>query len=195
MRIVLVGGLGGTADLDFLAPMLGREHDVTAVDARDALSTDADTAVIGYSVGAVAALQHAALHPVASLVVLSAWLEPSARLVDWSTAAPDPAHTLLGPRGWGRDVHVDPELAALAATARAEVGGIRAPALVVGGTHDTLADSRLVFGALADARYTELPTGHAMLAERPAAVHALIDAFLRAPRRVPAGAEFTGAGA
>ncbi|MDM4762171.1 alpha/beta hydrolase [Galbitalea sp. SE-J8] len=236
-RVVLVGGLGGVADLGFLALALGRFHEVVLADPRDRLAelTDADTILVGYSLGATVAAVHAAGHDVAALVLVSGWLDPTPGLVHWTEHAADPdfaARTLLSPAGWaaaresapaarrsaphhgnaasavhrgnpnpGRPHHgnarepaLDPKLVALAA--RTGVGdaalGIRAPALVVGASLDTVApleQTRLLAAAVPDARYTELPTGHAALSERPAQVHAVVDAFLRAPQRHPAGAE------
>jgi pimeloyl-ACP methyl ester carboxylesterase len=64
------------------------------------------------------------------------------------------------------------------------------PALVIGFRHDKVAPlhhSRLLFGALEDARYVEVSAGHAGPAERPAELYWLIEQFGREPRRVPAG--------
>lgn len=71
-----------------------------------------------------------------------------------------------------------------------ELPRIHAPALVVGCSFDLLAPPRhslLLFGAIPDARYAEIPSGHAVLTERPSEVFDLVDRFLRDPAAVPAG--------
>jgi pimeloyl-ACP methyl ester carboxylesterase len=203
VTVVLVGGMGGAADMEFLAPMLGRSSDVRVLDPREPIETDADSHLVGYSLGATLAAAHAATHEVATLTILAGWVEATDRLRDWSTRALEPGfapHTMLGPTGWGRPARLDADLVALAARTGvgAEAGGIRCPTLVVGATYDLIAtteQTRLFLGLVPDARYTELPTGHAMLAERPAQVHAVVDAFLREPARHGAGATFEVAGA
>jgi pimeloyl-ACP methyl ester carboxylesterase len=64
------------------------------------------------------------------------------------------------------------------------------PTLVIGFRHDKVAPlhhSRLLFGAIEDARYVEVSAGHAGPAERPAELYWLIEQFGRDPRRLPAG--------
>jgi pimeloyl-ACP methyl ester carboxylesterase len=73
---------------------------------------------------------------------------------------------------------------------------ISAPTLVVGATQDDLAgvdQARMVFASLPNARYTEIDSGHAVLAERPAEVLALIREFAAHPLRHPAGSVLEGA--
>jgi pimeloyl-ACP methyl ester carboxylesterase len=65
-----------------------------------------------------------------------------------------------------------------------------APALVVGFRHDKVAPlhhSRLLFGAIEDARYVEVSMGHAGPTERPAELYWLIEQFGREPRALAAG--------
>lgn len=189
MNVTLVGGFGGRDDLDFLAPMLGRRHEVTTLDPRDRLRTDADTVLIGYSLGAVAAAAHAATHDIAALVLICPWAEPTPALTDWAAHAADAdfaAHTMLSPAAFGRTPIVQSALLELAGGTRVADAalGIRCPALVIAATGDTVApaaQSRLLFGTIPDARLAEIASGHAALVERPAEVHALIDAFLRDP--------------
>lgn len=67
---------------------------------------------------------------------------------------------------------------------------ITAPTLVVGATFDQMVpvrQTKFLWGGIADARYVELPTGHAVLVERPAQVQQLISDFCRDPAAVPAG--------
>lgn len=75
-----------------------------------------------------------------------------------------------------------------------DIGGqlpnIVAPTLVVGGTADQMVPihhSRLLFGGIPDARIAELPSGHAITAERPAHLFKLVDDFVRAPASTPTG--------
>lgn len=75
-----------------------------------------------------------------------------------------------------------------------ELPAITARTLVVGLTHDQMVPahhSKELFGAIDDARYAELPTGHAVVFERPAQLFALIDEFTEHPDRYPAGAVVT----
>lgn len=68
---------------------------------------------------------------------------------------------------------------------------IACPTLVVAGTDDLMTpfrQSKRLFGAIADARYTEVTSGHAMVVERPAELVHLIAAFNADPNEYPAGA-------
>lgn len=65
-----------------------------------------------------------------------------------------------------------------------------APTLVVGCTFDQMAPvqhSKLLLGAIDDARYTEIAAGHAVVIERPAELYRLIDRFAAQTRRTTAG--------
>ena len=66
----------------------------------------------------------------------------------------------------------------------ADVVRIGAPTLVIGCTHDQmvpLKHSRELFGAIENSRYAEIPSGHAVVHERPAELFVLIDTFLADP--------------
>lgn len=68
---------------------------------------------------------------------------------------------------------------------------IRATTLVVGCTYDQMVPkthSQQLFGAIDDARYTQIDAGHAVVFERPAELVRLIDTFLGHPSAHPAGA-------
>lgn len=68
---------------------------------------------------------------------------------------------------------------------------IQAPTLVVGCTHDQMAPirhSRMLFGAIDDARFAEIESGHAVVHERPAELFTLIDGFATDPAAETAGA-------
>lgn len=70
------------------------------------------------------------------------------------------------------------------------VSRIRATTLVVGCTHDQMvpkAHSLQLFGAIDDARYTQIDAGHAVVFERPAELLRLVDTFLRQPSAHAAG--------
>ena len=189
---VLIPGFGGAADVDFVAPMLAREHQVTVLEASDPVVTDADTILVGYSVGAVIAAAHAAAHPVAGLVLICGWTRPTARLLDWTRHAGDEAfarHTMVGPRS-DRVPLVRAELLELVETLPGpELGDIACPTLVIGATFDLVAtahQSRLLHGGIAESHYVELATGHAALLERPAEVLSLLSTFAAHPSAVPA---------
>jgi pimeloyl-ACP methyl ester carboxylesterase len=67
---------------------------------------------------------------------------------------------------------------------------ITSPTLVVAGTDDQMTPARQgkrLFGAIPDARYTEVTSGHAMVAERGAELVHLVNAFTADPSRHPAG--------
>lgn len=67
---------------------------------------------------------------------------------------------------------------------------ITSPTLVIAGRDDQMTPARQgkrLFGAIPDARYTEVTSGHAMVAERGAELVHLINAFSAAPTRYPAG--------
>lgn len=190
-RFVLIPGFGGAADVDFVAPMLAREHEVSVVEATDPLVTDADTILVGYSLGAVRAAAHAATHPVSALVLLCGWAQLTPRLLDWTRHAHDEAfarHTMVGPDS-DRAPLVRPELLDLVETLPVpRLGDIRCPTLVVGARYDLVAmahQSRLLHGGIADSHHLELPTGHAALVERPAEVLSLLSAFATHPSVVP----------
>lgn len=74
------------------------------------------------------------------------------------------------------------------------LGSIQAPTLVLGATFDTMVPvrhSKLLWGAIQNARYAELPTGHAVMVERPAQVYQLLTNFCADPDAVPAGSIVT----
>jgi len=74
---------------------------------------------------------------------------------------------------------------------RDAVERIQAPTLIVGGMHDQMVPLRhqkYLFGAIEDARYTEIAAGHAIVFERPAELIRLIEQFNTQPRLYPAGA-------
>lgn len=74
---------------------------------------------------------------------------------------------------------------------------IRVPTLVIGCSDDAIAgreQSEALAGAIPDARYAELESGHAVAVERPAELLSLIDRFLRRPR-YPSASVDLGAGA
>lgn len=72
----------------------------------------------------------------------------------------------------------------------AQVPRIQARTLVVGCSQDQMvpkAHSQQLFGAIDDARYTEIDAGHGVVFERPAELLRHIDAFLQQPDAYPAG--------
>lgn len=72
---------------------------------------------------------------------------------------------------------------------------ITCPALVIGCSSDefaTVQQSRLLFGAIPNARYAEIDSGHLACIERPAEVVAHVESFLFDPCRYPSGARIGG---
>lgn len=68
------------------------------------------------------------------------------------------------------------------------------PTLVIGCSDDAIAgrdQSAALVGAIADARYVEVESGHAVALERPAELLSLIDGFLRAQKNAPPSAHPT----
>lgn len=68
---------------------------------------------------------------------------------------------------------------------------IKAPTLIIAGTHDTMVPvhhGRALFGAIDDARYAEVASGHAVVFERPAEIVRLVDRFAANPQEYKAGA-------
>ena len=71
-----------------------------------------------------------------------------------------------------------------------DVGNIVAPTLVVGCVHDQMVPirhSHELFGAIADARFTAVDSGHAVVHERPAQLFVLIDEFVADPTATRSG--------
>lgn len=72
----------------------------------------------------------------------------------------------------------------------AEAESITQPTLVIACTFDRAAHPRLaweIFGAISDARFAEVQSGHAVMQERPAEVFSLIEGFAADRHRYPAG--------
>ena len=70
------------------------------------------------------------------------------------------------------------------------LGAITANTLVIGCQFDQMVPNRHsldLFGAIENARYTEIPSGHAVVFERPAELHKHVDNFAADPSRYPAG--------
>ncbi|MEV5411169.1 alpha/beta fold hydrolase [Thermopolyspora sp. NPDC052614] len=70
------------------------------------------------------------------------------------------------------------------------IGNITAKTLVVAGTHDLMVPrhhSLALFGAIPDARYTEIASGHSVLVERPAELLSVVNNFLAHPDKHAAG--------
>ncbi len=159
--------------------------------------------VVGVSIGALAAAASRA--PVAGLVLVAGWWQPAPALVlfariwavlraEGSSAVDDVARFAVGSAERLAALPADTLTDALVAVAaHADLTGapeISAPVLVIGGTADTLAtthQSRLLFGAIPDARYAEIRSGHAVAQERPAELLELIRGFAADPAHYPSG--------
>ena len=167
--------------------------------------------LVGYSLGAVVACRVSA--PLAGLVLVAGWWRPAPKLVAiaeiWAQQRAEDSATLdrvaslalYRAEGWdvARTLPADSvtdaliELAARADTSATELA-IDAPTLVIGCSHDQVATTRetqLLFGAIPDARYTQVRSGHAVTHERPAELLELITSFAAAPTQFPSGAIIT----
>jgi len=157
--------------------------------------------LVGWSSGALVATAVAAAEPrVSGLVLLGGWLAPDARLREVSDhllvvrertpdLLDDAARLLLlspsTPSGTMPPfLPGDGLTAERLAWARAldlRHLQVRAPVLVVAGRADAVVSPALsqeLLGTFDDARYAELDAGHALLAERPAEVLSLVEAFV-----------------
>ena len=70
------------------------------------------------------------------------------------------------------------------------LGRIDVPTLVIGCRYDDMVPlhhSRMLFGAISDARYFEIESGHAVSVERPAELAVAVDDFSLDPHEHPAG--------
>lgn len=72
----------------------------------------------------------------------------------------------------------------------AQAHRVAAPTLVIGCTHDQMVPVRhqkQLFGTIEDSRYAEIPTGHAVVFERPSELSHHVQRFMDAPDAYPAG--------
>ncbi|KQQ05068.1 MULTISPECIES: alpha/beta fold hydrolase [unclassified Rathayibacter] len=163
--------------------------------------------VVGHSLGAAVAIAAADVDPrLRALALVAGWLRPTERLVTlarlWQTlpaeARGDLARliavrslTELGPgRPWPLAVDSELLVAAASADSSAAAARLRIPVLVVGCSADAVVGvegAEALLGAIDDARYAVVDSGHAVLAERPAELLALLEHFLADPQRDPAG--------
>ncbi|QNE47488.1 alpha/beta hydrolase [Glaciihabitans sp. INWT7] len=173
---------------------------------------DRRVSLIGFSVGATVAAAFAADNPVvASLVLVTPLVSASSRhrmlasLREQLDATGDvalrdldifSAHspTFLqrhSPEPFPADRATAAQIALFADSDLTEVLPlISAPTLVIGCTQDDIAGvdrAREVFASLSNSRYAEIDSGHAVLAERPAEVLAMIRDFVSHPSRLRAG--------
>lgn len=73
---------------------------------------------------------------------------------------------------------------------RERMDAITATTLIIAGEHDQMVPKRHskdLFGAIENARYTEISSGHALVFERPAELHKHIDNFAKNPNKYAAG--------
>ena len=71
-----------------------------------------------------------------------------------------------------------------------DIHRIQAPTLVIGCTHDQMVPVRhqkAIFGAIEDSRYVEIPTGHAVVFERPSELCHHVQRFMDDPEEYAAG--------
>ncbi|PPF30665.1 hypothetical protein C5D07_07360 [Rathayibacter tritici] len=158
--------------------------------------------LIGHSLGAAVALATVD-DRVRALALVAGWLRPTERLLRtarlWPqllpTAQEEAALLLALLRSDTPSSPWDADAARmLAASARAEVvqaaARCRVPALIVGCSGDAVVGvdgPEALLGAIDDARYAVVDSGHAVLAERPAELLATLERFLADPHRDPPG--------
>jgi pimeloyl-ACP methyl ester carboxylesterase len=210
-------GRGARSDTGLLMPMLARRHRVAALELADLgdpwlngpaavrASLDAlgaeEAVLIGHSLGAAVALA-AGDRRVSALALVAGWLRPTERLLRtarlWPMLPPDAqeeAARLLAVRSATASAPWSAGAAGmLAASAQADASAAasdcRVPALVVGCSADAVVGvegAEALLGAIDDARYAVLDSGHAVLTERPAELLAVLEHFLADPHRDPAG--------
>lgn len=173
--------------------------------ALDHLGAD-EAVVVGHSLGASVAIAAADADPrIHALALVAGWLRPTERLLAvgrlWAAhpeARADLARVVAvrslsasGAPPWSADAAT---ASLVAAASRADVADaasrLRIPALVVGCSADAVVGvegAEALLGAIDDARYAVVESGHAVLAERPAEVLALLEHFLADPHRDPPG--------
>ncbi len=173
-------------------------------------SVERPPVVVGYAIGAAAAIRAAVddVDAVAGVVAIAGWLTPGPKLQAhaglWPALAdrPEVLAAVVRQARWSADGWESAGEPAVDARAHelvvlsAQIGleevapRLRVPALVISCRYDEVAgvaQSRLLFGALPDARYAEVASGHAVLRERPAEVLQLVDEFADDPTALPAG--------
>ena len=178
--------------------------DVLVAQVRDVVQAQGEAVVlVGASFGALVATAVAAVEPgVRGLVLLGGWVAPDARLregLDLLLAVGSGSPGLLP--GLARLLLLSPSATsaprasllpgdtdtaarlrgALRADLRDDARRVTVPTLVVAGTADALVSPALtqeLVGSFDDVRYAELDAGHALLAERPAEVLALVEGFV-----------------
>ena len=167
--------------------------------------------LVGFSIGAVVSARVGS--PLAGLVLIAGWWRPAPKLVAfaeiWARLRAEGSSTLdrvatqalYSSEGWDTARTLPADLvtdALVSLAARADLSAmdlaINAQTLVIGCSHDEVATTRksqLLFGAIPDARYAEVRSGHAVTHERPAELLELIRSFAAAPTQFPAGAIIT----
>jgi pimeloyl-ACP methyl ester carboxylesterase len=71
-----------------------------------------------------------------------------------------------------------------------EVTQIEVPTLIIGCTHDQMVPirhSKMLFGAIQNSRFLEIPAGHGVVHERPSQVFSAINDFVKDPGKLPQG--------
>ena len=179
-------------------------------------ASDELPALIGFGAGATIALQVGAEHPdmLSSLMLVGGWLVAPAKMraivrllerltpLDRELAAESVYAQMTSSIGWPTQTHTIPEPALSVMRAACEVDlsktapAISTPTLVVGCARDefaSLEQSQQLFGAIANARFSTITSGHNVVAERPAELLSLIDQFIAQPNLYPAGTAITEA--
>lgn len=168
-------------------------------------------ALIGFGAGATVSLSVAAAHPdaIASLALIAGWLvaPPKMRAIvslfermtvsDSALGAEFFNTQLVSSLGWSASTQLPSELSVPVLRESAAVNladsasSVSTPTLVIGCARDefaSLEQSQLLFGAIANARYTTITSGHDVMVERPAELLSILDQFIAEPEHFSAGA-------
>jgi pimeloyl-ACP methyl ester carboxylesterase len=191
-RLVLVHGLAGSPR--WWRPVLPalREFDVHHVDPRDRFAVDAETILVGHSLGGLRAAEVAARTSPYKLVLVDPAGIPSGRrlvaeiLATLNATTPSFVPTVaLDALRWGPRALLRNGL--LATRTRLDLDAIRCPTLIVWGERDNLVPARLApqwHAAIPGSRLELIPRArHVPMVENPSAFAEVLLDFLRdAPR-------------
>ena len=171
-------------------------------------------AILGYGLGSCAALMFAARNPGASrcLALVAGWVRPPAKMLELASLWQTAERAGSGGAWWGvrsaelvmkqaenwdapsQTANIPLLASVLGHCGTVDLDGlldhVETPTLVVGCARDefaTLAQSRLLFGGIENARYVEIDAGHAVLGERPFELLNHLERFMGFPAEFPPG--------
>jgi pimeloyl-ACP methyl ester carboxylesterase len=199
-----------TASSPDLEEMVGRIHEAV----RSLATRGVRPAILGYGLGSCAALMFVARNPGAGrcLALVAGWIRPPAKMLELASLWHMTEQEGAGSARWGvqsvelvmkhaenwdapsQTANIPLIASALGRCGTVDLAGlleqVEIPTLVVGCTRDefaTLAQSRLLFGGIENARYVEIDAGHAVLSERPFELLDHLERFMDFPTEFPPG--------